>query len=144
MRRMIKVGPWGCWGGEEAEGTWCSGDRGCRRGWGHSYLWGSTRVRGGQRFGGVCAVCKTRLVLALSPARLCHRSFSSLAGCPTPEEKNKKDEAPTLPRRVNRCLSPWELLPPAPGPPGMTSSRHRADRRGGTGWVAADISREDV
>lgn len=48
----------------------------------------------------------------LSPTRLCHCSFSSLAGCPTPGEKNKKDEGPALPRRMNRCLSPWELLPP--------------------------------
>lgn len=82
----------------------------------------------------------------LSRARLCHCSFSSLAGCPTPEEKNKKDETPALPRRVNRCLSPWELLPPQT-PPRMTSYLHRAGglrHRDGTGQTDTYVSRKDL
>lgn len=36
---------------------------------------------------------------ALSPERLCHCSFGSLAGRPSPEEKNKKDQTSALPRQ---------------------------------------------
>lgn len=65
---------------------------------------------------GFMQLTRPDLSLCLSLSRLCHCSFSSLAACPTPEERNKKDEVPALPCRVNRCLSPWELLPPQTSP----------------------------
>lgn len=72
----------------------------------------------------------------LSPTRLCHCSLSSLAGCPTPEEKNKEDEGPALPRRMNRCLSPWELLPPRPPQDDFISPPTR--RAASPGWHGAE------
>lgn len=72
----------------------------------------------------------------LAPTRLCHCSFSSLAGCPAPEEKNKKDGAAALSRRVNCCLSPWELLPPQTPLHDyfISPSSRRVRHQAGTGW----------
>lgn len=72
----------------------------------------------------------------LSPARLCHCSFSSLAECPTPEEKNKKDGAPALPGRV-KSLSVTMGTPPSPDPPWDDFISPSSRRAASPGWHGA-------
>lgn len=115
MGRMIKVWPWVFWGAEEARGgpstQWTKAVGGA----------GSTPTRGAggdHAAKGFVQFTRPDLSSRLSPVRLCHCSFSSLAWCPTPEEKNKKDEAPALPRWGESLSVTMGTPSPPQTPPG--------------------------